>query len=295
MTAPVAVVVGSLHYDIMVEAPDRPRKGETVTGTAWRPKFGGKGGNQAVAAARSGASVRMAGAVGVDDFGRFLLDRLANEGIDSRRVTSIAGVCSGMSVAITDESGDYGAVIVSGANAAFDPELLNDPTLWQEATVLVLQNEMPDRVNTAAATAAKARGMRVLLNAAPYRPIPTKLADCVDVLIVNAIEAEQLCGGVVDDLASAARAAEMLARSFPAVVVTAGGQGVVGMVSGEAPIVVPARAVEVVSTHGAGDVFVGTLAAALARDLSLADGLELSNSASAEHVSRTAGPVPSSV
>ena len=76
---PVVVVVGSLHYDIMVDAPDRPRKGETVTGYAWRPKFGGKGGNQAVAAAKAGAEVRMAGAVGTDEFGRFLLDALGSQ------------------------------------------------------------------------------------------------------------------------------------------------------------------------------------------------------------------------
>jgi ribokinase len=103
---PVIVVVGSLHYDIMVDAPDRPRKGETVAGHAWRPKFGGKGGNQAIAAARAGARVRMAGAVGDDEFGRFLLERLAAGSVDRDHVTTLPGTGSGMSVAISDAGGD---------------------------------------------------------------------------------------------------------------------------------------------------------------------------------------------
>src|SRR3954451_14540603 len=123
---PVIVVVGSLHYDIMVDAPDRPRKGETVAGHAWRPKFGGKGGNQAVAAARAGAKVRMAGAVGDDEFGRFLLGALGG-GVDASRVARLSGTGSGMSVAISDASGDYGAVIVSGANLLVDPSALAEP------------------------------------------------------------------------------------------------------------------------------------------------------------------------
>ena len=86
---PTIVVVGSLHYDIMVDAPDRPRKGETVTGYAWRPKFGGKGGNQAIAAVKAGADVRMAGAVGDDDFGRFLLNALAEAGVDATHVQQL--------------------------------------------------------------------------------------------------------------------------------------------------------------------------------------------------------------
>src|SRR3954463_9925623 len=106
LNRPVVVVAGSLHYDIMVDAPERPRKGETLAGYAWRPKFGGKGGNQAVAAAKAGASVRMAGAVGDDDFGRFLLHQLDASGVDYARVIKLPDVGSGMSVAISDAGGD---------------------------------------------------------------------------------------------------------------------------------------------------------------------------------------------
>jgi ribokinase len=282
---PVVVVVGSLHYDIMVDAPDRPRKGETVTGFAWRPKFGGKGGNQAVAAARAGAEVRMLGAVGDDDFGRFLLANLSSAGVDASRVARIDGRASGMSVAISDSSGDYGAVIVSGANTAADPERLDDPTLWLGAGVLVLQNEMPDAVNLAAAKAANLAGVPVCLNAAPYRPLADEFTALVDVLIVNAIEAEQLSSCLVEDLASATVAARELSGRFGVVVVTAGAQGVVGIQRGLDPVAVPAIPVRLISTHGAGDVFVGTFATARAASRPFAECLNLANQAAARHVS----------
>jgi ribokinase len=285
---PIVVVAGSLHYDIMVDAPDRPRKGETVTGYAWHPKFGGKGGNQAVAAAKAGAAVRMAGAVGADDFGRFLLDALITGNVDASRVIQLPAARSGMSVAISDASGDYGAVIVSGANLQVEPTAFEDPDLWQGARALILQNEMPDAINIAAARAARLTGATICLNAAPYRPLSDDLASLVDVLVVNAIEAEELSGLAVTDLASAGAAAETLARRFPSVVVTAGGEGVAGVRRGEDPVVLSALPVTLVSTHGAGDAFVGALVAGLASGSSFAECLSSANTAAAAHVSTKA-------
>lgn len=282
---PFVVVVGSLHYDIMVDAPDRPRKGETVAGFAWWPKFGGKGGNQAAAAARAGARVRMAGAVGDDDFGRFLTARLARDGVDCSWVTTLPGTASGMSVAICDASGDYGAVIVSGANVLIGLDKVADPDLWARAKALILQNEVPDAVNLAAACAARKAGALVCLNAAPFRDLPAELRRAIDVLIVNAVEAEQLCGIRVDDLASAAHAARTLSAGFPTAIVTAGGDGVVGCRRGSEPVELPALPVALVSTHGAGDVFVGTLAASLAACAGLETSLRTANEAAALHVS----------
>ncbi|RUX52052.1 ribokinase [Mesorhizobium sp. M4A.F.Ca.ET.050.02.1.1] len=282
---PVVVVVGSLHYDIMVDAPDRPRKGETVTGFGWRPKFGGKGGNQAVAAARAGAAVRMAGAVGDDDFGRFLLANLAAAGVDALRVTRVDGHGSGMSVAISDSGGDYGAVIVSGANTAVDPKSLDDPTLWQGAALLVLQNEVPEFINLAAAKAAKLAGVPVCLNAAPHRGLTDEFAALVDILMVNAIEAEQYSRCVVEDIASAIASARALSGRFANVVVTAGADGVAGIRRGHDPIAVPAVPVRLISTHGAGDVFAGTFAAAMASGKPFRECLSLANHAAARHVS----------
>lgn len=285
---PVVVVVGSLHYDIMVDAPDRPRKGETVTGHAWRPKFGGKGGNQAIAAAKAGAAVRMAGAVGDDDFGRYLLGALAKGGVDTIRVAQLASVGSGMSVAISDSGGDYGAVIVSGANLQIDTAVVTSQELWDQARVLILQNEVPEAVNIAAATAARAAGATVCLNAAPYREMSEAFLSLVDVLVVNGIEAEQLGGSVVDDLAAASKAASTLSQRFPSVVVTAGGDGVAGIQGSEPPVALTALPVTLVSTHGAGDVFVGTLAFALAAEKPFPDSIAAANAAAAAHVSTPA-------
>ncbi|ALN75177.1 PfkB family carbohydrate kinase [Aureimonas sp. AU20] len=285
VVAPVVVVVGSLHYDIMVDAPDRPRKGETVTGHGWAPKFGGKGGNQAASAAKAGAEARMAGAVGTDAFGTFLLERLEASGVDRRFVAVIEGAASGMSVAISDSEGDYGAVIVSGANLAIDPNSLAAPDLWRNARALILQNEVPEAVNLAAARAASAAGAVVCLNAAPYRPLGDDLAALVDVLVVNAIEAEELSGLAVSDLASAGLAAEALLPRFESVVVTAGGAGVAAARRGAPPIAIVALPVRLVSTHGAGDSFVGALVAGLASGISFEASLQRANETAARHVS----------
>ena len=260
---PAVIVVGSLHYDIMVDAPDRPRKGETVAGRSWAPKFGGKGGNQAVAARRQGVPTAIVGAVGDDGFGAALLTGLDRAKVDRTRVAVLRGVGSGMSVAIFDDDGDYGAVIVSGANLAIAPGEASLALLAQ-GKVLVLQNEIPEVVNEAAARHARDLGVPTILNAAPARPFTTSLPDLVDVLIVNAIEAEMLGGGAVSSLETAAGAAERLAAKFKSVVVTAGGDGVASFDRCGRAFKLPGIKVVVASTHGAGDTFVGTLAARIA-------------------------------
>lgn len=257
-----ALIVGSLHYDIMVEADHLPRRDETAVGSRWYPKFGGKGGNQAVALARAGVPTRMAGAVGDDAFGRFLRDRLRVAGVDDRFVSTQAETGSGISVAILDRAGDYAATIVSGANLAIDPGRLTDPTLWQDVGLLVLQNEVPEAVNLAAAAAARHRGLPVILNAAPFRPFPPGLLSQVTHLVVNAVEAEGLGTPPVTSLATAEAAARQLAPLAPNVIVTAGAQGLAAAFDAET-VSIPAEKVQVVSTHGAGDAFIGALAAAL--------------------------------
>ncbi len=151
------VVVGSLHLDIMVQAPDRPRQGETLPGTAWWLNPGGKGANQAVEAARFGAEVAMVGRVGDDDFGRRLRAHLHDRGVNADDVFTEAGAGSGMSVAILDPGGDYGAVIVSGVNGHLGPADLNRaaPRL-AAARWVVLQNEIPAATNLEAARRARA-------------------------------------------------------------------------------------------------------------------------------------------
>jgi ribokinase len=282
---PAVTVVGSLHLDIMVEAPDRPRKGETLRGTAWGQKFGGKGGNQAVAAARLGAAARMVGAVGADDFGRRLVENLAAEGVDTMLVQVVAGHGSGMSVAIVDPSGDYGAIIVSGVNLAIGAEFVEaSRAAFDGAGAVVLQNEIPDAANAAAARIARRSGSLVVLNAAPARPMPADLS--VDVLVANEIEAEEISGILLRDARCAPAAAEALLETVPAAVVTLGGAGLVVAQRGSEPVSIPAFPVKLVSTHGAGDAFTGALAARLAAGDTLVDAARYGNAAAALHVSR---------
>ncbi|MER9319158.1 ribokinase [Mesorhizobium sp. M0659] len=282
MTVPLVTVFGSLHYDIMVDAPDRPRKGETVTGHAWQPKCGGKGGNQAVSAARAGVRAAMIGAVGDDDFGTALLANLDRAGVDRRFVRVAAGAGSGMSVAIFDSDGDYGAVIVSGSNLTLGgDDIAAAGEVVVQTAVLLLQNEVPDAANIAAARAVKASGGCVVLNAAPARTLSAELTALIDIVIVNAIEAEFLAGVPVDKLAGATEAARRLIDAYPSAIVTAGGEGVAYCDRTGAAFALAAVPVKVVSTHGAGDEFVGAFAAGLARGHQMEAAIATANAAAA--------------
>lgn len=280
--APIVLVVGSLHHDIIINAPGLPRRDETMVGTAWYPKFGGKGGNQAVAAARVGLC-RMLGAVGADGFGAYLRAGLAAGNVQHGFVQT-TDAPTGISVAIIDPVGDYGAVIVTGANAQIDLAGLSDPALWNGAGVLLLQNEVSELLNFAAARIARTRGIPVILNAAPARALGPDLAALIDVLVVNAVEAEMMGTAPVTDLGSAASAAEILAARFSAVVVTAGAAGLAAWSALDEAFSLPAEAVTVQSSHGAGDAFTGTLAAALADGVSLHAACVTASKAAARHV-----------
>lgn len=278
------LVAGSLHYDIMVETDHLPRVDETAIGRRWYPKFGGKGGNQAVSARRQGAASRMVGAVGRDEFGTFLKARLAEAGVDTRFVRE-AEAGSGMSVALMLPNGDYAATIVSGANLTLGAEDLSSDEVWQDVGLLVLQNEMPEAANLSAATQARRRGIRTLLNAAPCRPLAPDFARLVDILVVNAVEAEMMGAGKVCCLPSAAEAARKLAAQFETVIVTAGAHGLAAFGAHDGELVLPAEKVKVVSSHGAGDAFIGALAAALVAGADLATACRAASSAAARHVS----------
>lgn len=285
-SAPLVTVFGSLHYDIAVMGPARPRKGETVTGTSWHPKSGGKGGNQAVSSARTGVATSMIGAVANDDFGRFLLANLKRWNVDDRFVRRDSTQSTGMSVAIFDAESDYGAVIVSGSNLTLgEADVEAAHGLLSRTTIVVLQNEIPDAANVAAAKAVKGFGGCVLLNAAPARELSDTLKDHVDILVVNGIEAEMLAGvPVVDTLSGALEAARILARVYPAAVVTAGGAGVAYANAEGKELAIEGVKVKVESTHGAGDEFIGVLAAEIASGAVMEDALRKANNAAARLV-----------
>jgi len=260
------LVCGSLHLDIVVRAPHLPQPDETVVGQAWDQVCGGKGGNQAVQAARLGARTAMIGRIGRDDFGARLLAHLDQSGVDRSEIETDPGTGSGMSIAAIDTKGDYGAVIVSGSNLAIAPAGI--AAAWKRlggARVLVLQNEVPHAVNVAAAKVARAAGAITMLNAAPARESGADLLDRVDVLIVNRIEAAMIFGRPVADRATALAALPALGSDRRTVIVTLGAGGLVVAERGAVPSAIDALPVKPVSTHGAGDCFVGALAFRLAK------------------------------
>ena len=259
-------VVGSLHLDIMVAAPRLPGRDETLVGSSWHYKCGGKGGNQAVAAARFGARTAFGGQTGQDDFGERLRANLVAANVDIACVGIDATQGSGMSVAISEDSGEYGAVVVSGANLSIDAAAIVSAwsPLW-DAKVLLLQNEIPEPVSLAAAKAAKAKGARIVLNAAPARKMSPQFLAFVDVLVVNRVEAAMLSGK--DDMAKALTALHSPSRD---VVLTRGGDGLMLMTRDGRWTDIPALPVTLISSHGAGDCFCGALAARLAAG----DGIE---------------------
>ncbi len=272
------LVAGSLHLDVIVAAPHLPRLDETVTGRSVAYAFGGKGGNQAVAAARMGAKVAMAGRVGSDDFGTRLLADLAAAGVDAAQVLTDPGP-SGMSVAITEPGGGYGAVIVSAANLAIDAARVTIPP---GTRLLVLQNEIPEAVNLALAARARGVGAEVVLNAAPARPMDPALWPLIDLLVVNAVEAADLLGLADADLDPLAAAQALSRRGPGAVIVTLGARGL-ALWNGKGALH-PGHRITPVSAHGAGDAFIGALTARLAAGDDLEPACRFAQGAAALHV-----------
>jgi ribokinase len=285
VTAVDVIVVGSLHLDIVVKASHLPSLDETVRGQSWSRVCGGKGGNQACWASKLGAKTAMISRVGDDDFGRTLRANLQATGVDHRAVTTDTSAGSGMSVAILEKTGSYGAVIVSGANL----NITSDETVavinqFSGARLLLLQNEINETVNIAAAQYAKSKGLDVILNAAPARAINPALANCIDILIVNRVEVEMMSGLKVDNRIDAVTACQKLRTIAKQIVITLGAEGLVYQDGEAAPVEVLPHPVTVISTHGAGDCFTGQLAAALAGGATFADSIMLANQTAARFV-----------
>ena len=277
------VVVGSLHLDVVVTAPRLPAPDETLMGETVALVCGGKGGNQAVAASRHGAPTAMLGRVGADLFATALVDNLRAAGVDTSLIQRDEEAMSGLSVAVVGADGEYGAVVVSSANRQLSADGFAMP---EGARVLILQNEVPEAVNRAVAAEARKSGATVVLNAAPMRPLSPEMLGLVDLLIVNRIEAEALLAVPIQSPKDALEAATRAPGGFDGeIIITLGRDGLVhrdrrGKAQHHA-----VRPVSMVSAHGAGDVFVGALAARVAARAAMEDAIAAAQAAAARFVS----------
>ncbi len=270
------VVVGSLSVDFVMRVPRRPAKGETVSGYDFNTFVGGKGNNQALAAARAGATVHMIGRVGKDQYGERLVTVLNQSNVDTTHVIQDRTAGTGIANIYVDSEGDNSIVIIAQANGRLSNEDVAAamPAIEQSA-IMMLQLEVPYETVIAAAKAGRSAGVRVMLNPAPA-PIngrlPAELLANVDLIIPNQTEAEILTGVKVTDQQSAISAAVKLQQmGISEVIVTMGEQGLIILErSGVTHFISPFR-VTVIDTTAAGDAFCGAVAAGLAEQRSLKD------------------------
>lgn len=275
------VVLGSVNVDIIVSAPRLPRAGETVAGIAISRQLGGKGANQAVAAARAGARTLLLGAVGADADGAAMTAALAGHGVDTGAIRIVAGA-TGCALVVTSPA-DNQIVCIPGANAAVDNMLAASASIGP-GDVFLAQLETPPPATAAFFRRARAAGARTILNAAPAHPAAPDLLALADLLVVNETELALLAGR--DTAAAATDAALIAARerlglaAEQALVVTLGRDGVALVAVGTAARIA-AHEVAVRDTTGAGDCFCGYLAAALAQGAGVLDAARAANAAAA--------------
>ena len=287
------VVVGSVHMDLIASAPRVPHSGESILGTGFAMYPGGKGGNQAIAAAQQGAATAIVARVGDDAFGKQLRESLARKNVDVSLLLTDADKPTGVSPVLMGSEGEYASIIVPGASLSLTTESLLTPSsdVLRSCAVLMLQFEIAISTSAAAARVAASAGATVMVNAAPARSrcdaTNWDLWRDVDVLIVNRDEAQALSGVVVKDAATGVDAAIALRRLFgiPGVIVTLGPDGAI-LADSSGQKVDPGYAVNVIDTIGAGDAFAGAVAAALARGLDLPEAVRLGNAAGALAVGR---------
>jgi ribokinase len=281
------VVVGSSNTDMIVRAANIPRPGETVIGSEFRMGGGGKGANQAVAAARAGGDVAFIARVGDDIFGRQAVEGFRRDGIETRFVFKNKRAASGVALIVVDNHGENSIAVASGANAKLTPaDIEKAKGVIAAADILLLQLETPLETISRAAKLACANGVPVILNPAPARSLDQKMLGLVTILTPNEIETEILTGIKIKsrtDMAKAAR--KLMVRGVKAVLITLGARGVF-VADGKTRTIMPACKVKAVDTTAAGDVFNGALAVALAEGRALLDAARFANAAAALSVTK---------
>lgn len=288
-------VLGSLNMDLVIRTERFPRPGETVLGRSFSTYPGGKGANQAVAAARLGARVHLVGARGDDEHGRRLHAALEAEGVDTRCTHVRPDVPTGVASILVDGEGQNCIVVAPNANATLSPADVEAVAedLLAGCDGLLIQLEVPMETVLRGVTVARAAGVPVLLNAAPARSLPEELLAGVDALILNHTEALTLCGRADGQDVDLGELAEVLLELGPGMVVlTLGSEGAVLYPKGEEPLLQPAYVVEVVDTTAAGDAFAAAFAVEWCRSRDPARALRLAAAAGALTCTR-AGAQPS--
>ena len=282
-------VLGSINADHVISVAHFVKPGETLTGRDYHIAFGGKGANQAVAAARLGATVSFIACIGADDIGRNMKQAFAQDGIAVHSVVEIADETTGIAMIQVADSGENSIVISAGANAALDEQIVaqfrDDIT---QADYLLMQLETPLSAVQNAAELAKAHGTFVILNPAPARPLSDEMLALVDMITPNETEAEILTGIAVTDEQSAAKAAQVFhQKGIHTVLITLGSKGVYvsQKETGQGKIVAGFR-VQAVDTTAAGDTFNGALVTALAEGKTLDDAIRFAHAAAAISVTR---------
>ncbi|MFI5490915.1 ribokinase [Actinoplanes sp. NPDC051859] len=279
-TPPRIVVAGSANMDLVGFAGRLPRPGETVLGDDFVMTPGGKGANQAIAAARAGATCTLLGAIGSDAFGVTIKARLNASGVDTTHLRTSYG-SSGVAVIMVDRAGENAILVNPGANSTFAGLSAAEVAVIADGDVLLCQQEIPPDTVVAAARAARSGGTRVILNAAPARELPAELVELVDLLVVNESEAAAITGTTEPDLAG-------LLTVAPRVVLTLGAEGARYADRDGRDETIPAYEVEAVDSTAAGDAFTGALAVAWGEGRDLVDAVRWANAAGAA-CARTVG------
>lgn len=273
------LVVGSLHLDVIVHSSRLPKPDETLLGDKVSYRFGGKGGNQALAAAKIDVQVFMAGRIGTDNFGKQIYDTLSNQNINLDGL-KIVDEATGMSVALIGSDGIYSAVVVSGVNQTIE---LSEIAVPDDLTVLVLQNEINTDANFEIIKKVP-KSTFVILNAAPALTPNKDFFERIDLLIVNQLEAKMLLNeepSIFNNL-DALRKLQNLGPKE--VIITLGAEGYTGISKNGEIFFEPGIKVDVLSTHGAGDTFVGTLAAFICKGEPINIAAQYAQASSALHV-----------
>jgi len=268
---PDILVIGSLNVDLVVRAARFPQPGETISGDDLQTLPGGKGANQAMAAARLGASVSMLGRVGKDNFGGSLLDNLQSNSVDTKLVQR-DDASTGTAIIIVDSNGQNSIVLSAGANGNVSDADVKT-VAFSDFNLLLLQLEIPIETVLSAARRAKESGLRVLLNPAPARALPDELISLPDFLVPNETELSLLTKQPVHDISSAEKAARILFdRGAQTVIVTLGANGAL-LVTKVIVKHIPPFKVNAVDTTAAGDAFIGGFASGLLQNRSLEESV----------------------